>query len=121
MPSGLPVEAVVEEVQKALSENASAVLQAPPGAGKTTGVPLHLLNAPWLNGRKIVLLAPRRLAARAAAGRMADLLQESVGQTVGYRVRLDSQSSPFILARFLCTLQRGCCQTRCNTRYAAGG
>jgi ATP-dependent helicase HrpB len=87
---GLPVEAVLEDVQKALSGNASAVLQAPPGAGKTTCVPLHLLKASWLKGRKIVILAPRRLAARAAAGRMADLLQERAGQTVGYRVRLDS-------------------------------
>ena len=90
---GLPVEAVLEDVQNALSQNASAVLQAPPGAGKTTCVPLYLLKASWLNGRKIVLLAPRRLAARAAAGRMADLLQEKVGQTVGYRVRLDSRVS----------------------------
>ena len=87
---GLPVEAVLEDVQKALSGNAAAVLQAPPGAGKTTCVPLHLLKASWLKGRKIVILAPRRLAARAAAGRMADLLQERAGQTVGYRVRLDS-------------------------------
>ena len=90
---GLPVEAVLEDVQKALFANASAVLQAPPGAGKTTCVPLHLQKASWLKGRKIVLLAPRRLAARAAAGRMADLLQEKVGQTVGYRVRLDSRVS----------------------------
>jgi ATP-dependent helicase HrpB len=90
---GLPVEAVLEDVQKALSANASAVLQAPPGAGKTTCVPLHLLKASWLEDRKIVILAPRRLAARAAAGRMADLLGERVGETVGYRVRLDSQIS----------------------------
>jgi len=89
----LPVDAILGDLQKALTENACAVLQAPPGAGKTTGVPLYLLNAPWMAGSKIVMLAPRRLAARAAAGRMADLLQEKVGQTVGYRVRLDSRIS----------------------------
>ncbi|CAB1057043.1 ATP-dependent helicase HrpB [Olavius sp. associated proteobacterium Delta 1] len=90
---GLPVEAVLEDLQKALCDNAAAVLQAPPGAGKTTCIPLSLLNASWLGGRKTLLLAPRRLAARAAAGHMADLLQERVGQTVGYRVRLDSRVS----------------------------
>jgi ATP-dependent helicase HrpB len=89
--SGLPVEAVLADVQNALASSACAVLQASPGAGKTTCVPLHLLQAPWLEDRKIILLAPRRLAARAAAMRMADLLKEKVGQTVGYRVRLDSR------------------------------
>jgi ATP-dependent helicase HrpB len=69
-------------------------LQAPPGAGKTTRVPLELLGEPWLKGRKIVMLEPRRLAARAAAMRMADLIGESVGQTVGYRVRLDTRVGP---------------------------
>lgn len=90
---GLPVEAVLADLQNALANSASAVLQAPPGAGKTTCVPLHLLQAPWLEDRKIIMLAPRRLAARAAAMRMADLLKEKVGQTVGYRVRLDSRVS----------------------------
>jgi ATP-dependent helicase HrpB len=90
---GLPVEAVLGDLQNALANNACAVLQAPPGAGKTTCIPLHLLKASWLEGRKIILLAPRRLAARAAAMRMADLLNEKVGQTVGYRVRLDSRVS----------------------------
>jgi ATP-dependent helicase HrpB len=90
---GLPVEAVLADLQYILANNACAVLQAPPGAGKTTGIPLHLLKAPWLEDRKIILLAPRRLAARAAAMRMADLLKETVGQTVGYRVRLDSRVS----------------------------
>ncbi len=86
----LPIESVLADLERTLGANASAVLQAPPGAGKTTGVPLHLLKAPWLREQKILMLAPRRLAARAAARRMADLLQEKAGQTVGYRVRLDS-------------------------------
>jgi ATP-dependent helicase HrpB len=93
LPRDLPIAAVLEELHKALVDNASAVLQAPPGAGKTTCIPLYLMNASWLAGRKIVMLAPRRLAARAAAGRMADLLQEKVGRTVGYRVRMDSRIS----------------------------
>lgn len=71
-----------------------AVLQAPPGAGKTTKVPLALLQAPWLAGRRIIVLEPRRLAARAAARRMAAMLGEEVGGTVGYRVRLDTRVGP---------------------------
>lgn len=69
------------------------MLVAPPGAGKTTTVPLALLDALWLSGQKIIMLAPRRLAARSAAARMASTLGEAVGQTVGYRVRLDSKVS----------------------------
>jgi len=91
---GLPVEAVIDDLQKALASNPCAVLQAPPGAGKTTCIPLCLLKAAWLAGRKIIILAPRRLAARAAAMRMSDLLDQKVGQTVGYRVRMDSRVSP---------------------------
>ena len=72
----------------------AAVLVAPPGAGKTTRVPLALLDAPWLGGRKIVMQEPRRLAARAAARRMAATLGEAVGETVGYRVRFDSKVGP---------------------------
>jgi len=71
----------------------SAVLAAPPGSGKTTIVPLALLEEPWLHGRKIVILEPRRLATRAAAARMAALLGEAVGQTVGYQIRFDRQVS----------------------------
>ena len=85
--SRLPVEATIEELRSALLLTASAVLQAPPGAGKTTIVPLRLLAEPWLDDRRIVMLEPRRLAARAAARRMADLLGEEVGGTVGYRTR----------------------------------
>jgi len=91
---GLPVAAVLDRLQRTLADNACAVLQAPPGAGKTTCIPLFLRKAPWLDGRKIILLAPRRLAARAAAMRMSDLLGEKVGRTVGYRVRMDSRVSP---------------------------
>jgi ATP-dependent helicase HrpB len=90
----LPVSAVLKELEAALDRNAAAVLVAPPGAGKTTAVPLALLSAEWLSGRRMLLLAPRRLAARAAAGRMADLLHEPVGATVGYRIRMESRVSP---------------------------
>ena len=75
-------------------ERTAAVLVAPPGAGKTTRVPLALLDAPWLGERKIVMQEPRRLAARAAARRMAETLGEPVGETVGYRVRFDSKVGP---------------------------
>jgi ATP-dependent helicase HrpB len=91
--SGLPVVEVIDGLRRQLSRSDEAVLQAPPGAGKTTLVPLALLAEPWLAQRKIVMLEPRRLAARAAAARMAALLGESVGETVGYRMRLDTRVS----------------------------
>jgi ATP-dependent helicase HrpB len=86
----LPIAAVMEELRLGLREADELVLQAPPGAGKTTIVPLALLDEPWLANRKILVLEPRRIAARAAAARMAQLLGETVGQTVGYRIRLDT-------------------------------
>ena len=86
----LPISSVLDEVRAALQQGDEAVLQAPPGAGKTTVVPLSLLDAPWIQDRSILVLEPRRMAARAAAARMADLLGESVGKSVGYRIRLDS-------------------------------
>ncbi|WP_037455543.1 DEAD/DEAH box helicase, partial [Sinorhizobium fredii] len=92
LPS-LPVREILPALAEALETSPSAVLSAPPGAGKTTLVPLFLLDQPWLNGGKIILLEPRRLAARAAAGRMAELLGEKVGETVGYRMRLDNRVS----------------------------
>jgi ATP-dependent helicase HrpB len=90
----LPVDEALPRLKAALSERNAAVLVAPPGAGKTTRVPLALLDAHWLKGRKIVMQEPRRLAARAAARRMAANLGEPVGETVGYRVRLDSKVGP---------------------------
>ncbi len=89
----LPIHSVLDELKAALAGNPSAVLVAPPGAGKTTVTPLALLDQPWVAGRKLLVLEPRRLAARAAAARMASTLGESVGQTVGLRVRLQSQVS----------------------------
>ena len=89
----LPIDAVLPDICAALVRAPNLVLQAPPGAGKTTRVPLALLDAEWLAGRKIVVLEPRRLAARTAARFMAAGLHESAGETVGYRVRLDSKVS----------------------------
>ncbi len=88
----LPIRHIVPELKNALT-NSSAVLAAPPGSGKTTIVPLTLLDEPWLASRKILILEPRRLATRAAATRMASLLGENVGQTVGYQIRFDKQIS----------------------------
>ncbi|PRB80043.1 ATP-dependent helicase HrpB [Pseudomonas sp. MYb185] len=89
----LPVSAVLGELDQQLATHPSVVLQAPPGAGKTTLVPLALLRSDWLAGHKIILLEPRRLAARAAAERLAQMLGEPVGQTVGYRIRLETRVS----------------------------
>jgi ATP-dependent helicase HrpB len=91
--SDLPVTLILPQLANALAEKPAAVLQAPPGAGKTTLVPLSLLDSPWLAGQKIIMLEPRRLAARAAAERLAQLLGEPVGETVGYRIRLESRVS----------------------------
>ena len=88
-----PVDRVVPQLRVALAGHPCAVLVAEPGAGKTTRVPLALLDEPWLKSRKIVMLEPRRLAARTAAKRMADTLGEAVGGTVGYTVRLERKVS----------------------------
>jgi ATP-dependent helicase HrpB len=90
----LPIEAIVDELKASLKESAAVVLQAPPGAGKTTVLPLGLLDEAWLAGRKILMLEPRRLAARTAAHRLASTLDEPVGRTVGYRVRMDRRIGP---------------------------
>jgi ATP-dependent helicase HrpB len=92
--TGLPVEASVPAVRAALTDPCAAVLVAPPGSGKTTVVPLRLVGESWREGRKIVVLEPRRLATRAAARRMAWLLGEDVGATVGYVTRTDRQTGP---------------------------
>ena len=88
-----PIHEALPALKAALASNPAAVLVAPPGAGKTTVVPLELLGEPWLAGGKIIMLEPRRLAARAAAERMAMTLGEPVGQTVGFRVRMQSRVS----------------------------
>jgi ATP-dependent helicase HrpB len=89
----LPIDAVLDELARTLAGNNAAVLVAPPGAGKTTRVPLALLDEPWTRTRKIIVLEPRRIAARASAERMAKTIGERVGETVGYRVRFGSKVS----------------------------
>jgi ATP-dependent helicase HrpB len=90
----LPIDQLLPELRQTLVQHRNAVLQAAPGAGKTTRVPLALLDAPWLEGRKIIVLEPRRLATRAAARYMASLLGQRVGETVGYRVHLENKVGP---------------------------
>jgi ATP-dependent helicase HrpB len=94
MNAQLPIHAVLPALQAALLANRNVVLEAPPGAGKSTVVPLELLQADWARGQRILVLEPRRLAARAVAARMAQTLGETVGQTVGYRMRLDTRIGP---------------------------
>lgn len=89
----LPIDNILPELTDTLANSTTALLQAPPGAGKTTRVPLALLEAPWREGRRILMLEPRRLAARSAARFMAGQLGERPGQTVGYRTRLDTRVS----------------------------
>lgn len=89
----LPIDDVLPELTGALRKRSAAVLVAPPGAGKTTRVPLVLAQEPWAKGKRLLVLEPRRLAARAAAARMAATLGEAVGATVGYRVRFGSKVS----------------------------
>lgn len=89
----LPITGVISDLKKTLATGRNAVLCAPPGAGKTTGVPPALLDSAWLGNQKIIMLEPRRLATRAAAHRMSDMMGEAVGQTVGYRMRQEKQVS----------------------------
>ena len=89
----LPISEVLPQLQQSLAHHHELVLEAPPGAGKTTLVPLALLSESWLTGQRIIMLEPRRMAARAAAQRMASLLNEEVGQTVGYRIRQENRIS----------------------------
>ena len=89
----LPIASLLPDIRQALASSTRLVLEAPPGAGKTTQVPLALLDADWLGGRRIVMLEPRRVAARAAATFMARQLGEEPGATVGYRIRFESRVS----------------------------
>lgn len=93
MSSQLPITAVVPDIRRHLTASNAVILQAPPGAGKSTFLPLQLLDEPWLDGQKILLLEPRRLAARAVAHRLAELYGERVGETIGYRVRFETKVS----------------------------
>jgi len=89
----LPIHAVIPEVRAKFLTNDIIILQAAPGAGKSTVLPLELLNEPWLDGKKIVMLEPRRLAARSVAARMADTLNQGIGETVGYSIRFERKVS----------------------------
>jgi hypothetical protein len=88
-----PIHDLLPAIRESLAAHSRLVLEAPPGAGKTTQVPLALLDATWLAGKTIVMLEPRRVAARAAAGFMAKQLGETVGETVGYRIRFENKVS----------------------------
>ncbi len=89
----LPITHVIPEVKEKLKIHTRLVLQAPPGAGKTTALPLALLDEPWLECKQIIMLEPRRLAVRASAARMAEMLGEKVGERIGYQVKMDSVQS----------------------------
>jgi ATP-dependent helicase HrpB len=93
LTSGLPIDVTLPALREALARGSSAVLQAPPGAGKSTVVPLALLEESWARGKRILMLEPRRLAARAVAQRMSQTLGETVGRTIGYRMRMDTRVS----------------------------
>ncbi|WP_066632533.1 ATP-dependent helicase HrpB [Labilibacter marinus] len=89
----LPVVEIIDEVKEKLSCNNTLIVHAPPGAGKSTLIPLTLMDEPWLEGKKIIMLEPRRLAAKTIAMRMSDLWGEKVGQSIGYRIRFDNKVS----------------------------
>jgi ATP-dependent helicase HrpB len=93
MTDKLPILEIIPEIKNKLKDHNILILQAPPGAGKSTVLPIHLLDEPWLEGKKILMLEPRRLAARSVAARMSALLDESVGTTIGYRVRFENKTS----------------------------
>ncbi|MCK4441645.1 MAG: DEAD/DEAH box helicase, partial [Sulfurovaceae bacterium] len=89
----LPITQVIPDIKEKLKNNQRVILQAPAGAGKTTTLPLALLHEPWLKGKKIIMLEPRRLAVRASASRMAELLSEKVGKRIGYQIKMESVQS----------------------------
>jgi len=89
----LPISEVIPAIKQKLVKENKLIVTAPPGAGKSTLVPIHLINETWLNGKKIILLEPRRIAAKTIAIRMAELLNEVVGETIGYRIRFETKVS----------------------------
>jgi ATP-dependent helicase HrpB len=91
MQTELPILEIIPELKIKLQDSPVIILQAPPGAGKSTVLPLELLNEHWLSGKKVLMLEPRRLAARSVANRMADLLNEDIAETVGYRIRFENR------------------------------
>src|SRR6185437_16067288 len=93
MTESLPIVEIIPELRTRLQNINTVIVQAPPGAGKSTVLPLELLQEIWLKGKKILMLEPRRLAARSVAERMASLLNEEAGETVGYRVRFENKTS----------------------------
>jgi len=93
MKHDFPINEILPDLKVKLEKELVIILQAPPGAGKSTILPLELLNEKWLFGKKILLLEPRRLATRSVANRMADLLNESIGETIGYRIRFENKIS----------------------------
>lgn len=93
MAEELPILDVIPEVKEKLLNHRVVILQAPPGAGKSTVLPIKLMDEEWLNGKKIIMLEPRRLAARSVASRMSSLINDEVGKTIGYRVRFDNKVS----------------------------
>lgn len=93
LQSDLPITDIIPEVQKHLTQDNTLIVNAPPGAGKSTLLPLALMNEPWLEGKKILMLEPRRLAARSIALRMSELLNDEVGKTIGYRIRFENRTS----------------------------
>ena len=93
MTSDFPIQQIIPDVKQTLEKQSLLILQAPPGAGKSTILPLELVNENWLNGKKIIMLEPRRIATRAVATRMASLCDEPVGKTIGYRIRFENKVS----------------------------
>jgi ATP-dependent helicase HrpB len=91
-PQPLPITEIIDDTRRKLAEGNTLILQAPPGAGKSTWLPLQLLNEPWLAGKKILMLEPRRLAAKTVAARLASQLEEEPGETVGYRIRFENRT-----------------------------
>ncbi|MFZ4799668.1 MAG: DEAD/DEAH box helicase, partial [Bacteroidia bacterium] len=89
----LPVADIIDEVKNHLTNNNTLIVNAPPGAGKSTLLPLTLLDENWLAGKKIIMLEPRRLAAKTIATRMAELWGDKVGETIGYRIRFENRVS----------------------------